>query len=129
MSSLGGSSKFGNFARNKSTVSKVSSTESVVWESQATGRVGRLCCAPSESRQDDELAQSHHEHACDQEVERAGDDGHGVDHQEQSPRSAQERRHHFDAGVHLKGPGATAAVNIKARSRGKAIHDNCGALL
>ena len=42
MSSLGGSIRFGNFARSKSTVSKVSSTESVVWESQATGLVASI---------------------------------------------------------------------------------------
>lgn len=36
MSSLGGESRFGNLLLRASTVSMVSSTESVVWESQTT---------------------------------------------------------------------------------------------
>lgn len=36
MSSLGGEISFGNFSLSASTVSIVSSTESVVWESQTT---------------------------------------------------------------------------------------------
>ncbi len=36
MSSLGGEMSFGNFSLSRSTVSIVSSTERVVWESQTT---------------------------------------------------------------------------------------------